>query len=181
MTSDSNPGFQPFRFAGCLYDIETKLCQFGARQYDASIGRWLSKDPILFDGGDTNLYGYVVQDPINRIDPLGTGPIAAGIVAGICAIADGCDVFNTLNMGAKITAEVSALQSSNKSLQEQLNSQCITDDRAAKIRSLMAENNVAIAQLAKLYGSSQSTGMNSMGFNSICAAASAAALLVGGI
>ena len=85
MTSDSNPGFQPFRFAGCLYDIETKLCQFGARQYDASIGRWLSKDPILFDGGDTNLYGYVLQDPINSIDPDGK------MAAQVPAIKIACD------------------------------------------------------------------------------------------
>jgi RHS repeat-associated protein len=76
--SDTNPGFTPFGFAGCLYDQDTKLCRFGARDYDASTGRWLSKDPILFGGGDTNLYGYVMQDPINFIDPSGLkgiGPI----------------------------------------------------------------------------------------------------------
>ncbi len=32
---DTNPGFQPFGFAGCLYDVDTKLCHFGAREYDA--------------------------------------------------------------------------------------------------------------------------------------------------
>src|SRR3989344_2468983 len=69
--SDTAPGFTPFGFAGCLYDVDTKLCRFGTRDYDASIGRWLSKDPILFAGGDTNLYGYVMQDPINLIDPNG--------------------------------------------------------------------------------------------------------------
>ena len=93
VTSDSNPGFQPFGFAGCLYDIETKLCQFGARQYDPSIGRWLTKDPILFDGGDTNLYGYVVQDPINFIDPTGLikyTPTAGGTVDGKTTAALSC-------------------------------------------------------------------------------------------
>lgn len=69
--SDTNPGFQPFGFAGCLYDQDTKLCRFGVRDYDPSIGRWLSKDPILFNGGDANLYGYVLQDPVNWIDPSG--------------------------------------------------------------------------------------------------------------
>ncbi len=82
--SDTAPGFTPFGFAGCLYDVDTKLCRFGARDYDASIGRWLSKDPIMFNGGDTNLYGYVLQDPINLIDPEGTNPLAiGGIVAWI--------------------------------------------------------------------------------------------------
>lgn len=32
---------------------------------------WLSKDPIRFNGGDINLYGYVVQGPINFVDPTG--------------------------------------------------------------------------------------------------------------
>jgi RHS repeat-associated protein len=68
---DTNPGFRPFGFAGGLYDTDTKLVKFGARDYDGRIGRWLSKDPIRFDGGDANLYGYVVQDPVNSIDPNG--------------------------------------------------------------------------------------------------------------
>jgi len=68
---DSNPGFQPFGFAGGIYDPDTKLTRFGARDYDAQTGRWTAKDPILFAGGDTNLYGYVLNDPINWVDPLG--------------------------------------------------------------------------------------------------------------
>lgn len=39
--------------------------------YDSETGRWTSKDPIRFDAGDSNLYGYVLQDPINMIDPSG--------------------------------------------------------------------------------------------------------------
>ncbi len=69
--SDSNPGFQPFAFAGGLYDSDTRLTHFGAREYDAELGRWTSSDPIGFAGGDSNLYGYVVQDPVNLIDPSG--------------------------------------------------------------------------------------------------------------
>ncbi|MCK5524937.1 MAG: hypothetical protein KAI83_17560, partial [Thiomargarita sp.] len=72
VTDDTNQGFQPFGFAGGLYDHETGLVRFGARDYDPEIGRWTTKDPILFDGGDTNLYGYVVNDPVNLIDPQGT-------------------------------------------------------------------------------------------------------------
>jgi RHS repeat-associated protein len=68
---DSNPGFQPFGFAGGIYDLDTKLTRFGARDYDSEVGRWTAKDPINFDGGDTNLFGYVLGDPVNFIDPLG--------------------------------------------------------------------------------------------------------------
>ncbi len=47
---DTNPGFVPFGFAGGLYEADTKLVRFGARDYDPQFGRWTSKDPILFGG-----------------------------------------------------------------------------------------------------------------------------------
>ncbi len=68
---DSSPGFQPFGYAGGLTDGRTGLVRFGARDYDPQTGRWTAKDPILFEGGDTNLYGYVLQDPVNLLDPTG--------------------------------------------------------------------------------------------------------------
>ena len=71
VTRDTSPGFQPFGFAGGLYDQDTKLLRFGARDYDAETGRWTAKDPIGFAGGDTNLYGYVLSDPVNWSDPSG--------------------------------------------------------------------------------------------------------------
>nr|WP_232463846.1 RHS repeat-associated core domain-containing protein [Methylovulum psychrotolerans] len=71
ITQDTNPGFQPFGYAGGLYDQHTKLVRFGARDYDAETGRWTAKDPIGFGGGDSNLYGYVLGDPVNWGDPLG--------------------------------------------------------------------------------------------------------------
>ncbi len=70
--SDSNPVLNiPFGFAGGLYDTDTKLTRFGYRDYDAETGKWTAKDPIEFDGGDTNLYGYVLGDPVNGVDPSG--------------------------------------------------------------------------------------------------------------
>ena len=68
---DTNPGFQPFGWAGGVRDTDTGLIRFGARDYDPDTGRWTSKDPIGFSGGDTNLYGYVLGDPVNLIDPTG--------------------------------------------------------------------------------------------------------------
>lgn len=70
--SDSNPSFKvPFGFAGGLYDSDTGLTRFGYRDYDAYTGKWTAKDPIGFEGGDTNLYGYVLGDPVNGFDPMG--------------------------------------------------------------------------------------------------------------
>jgi RHS repeat-associated protein len=68
---DTNPGFQPFGFAGGLYDGDTKLVHFGARDYDPQTGRWTAKDPTLYAGGQFNLYAYANNDPINEIDPSG--------------------------------------------------------------------------------------------------------------
>ncbi|QKT02700.1 RHS domain-containing protein [Ectothiorhodospiraceae bacterium 2226] len=69
---DSNPSFRlPFGFAGGLYDSDTGLIRFGYRDFDPDTGRWTARDPIGFAGGDTNLYGYVLGDPVNFIDPDG--------------------------------------------------------------------------------------------------------------
>jgi len=78
---DTNPGFQPFGFAGGIYDRDTGLVRFGARDYDPETGRWTAKDPIGFRGGDFNLYGYVFNDPINGIDPDGNSALI-GVVVG---------------------------------------------------------------------------------------------------
>ena len=70
--NDSAPSFKvPFGFAGGLYDPDTKLTHFGFREYDAFTGKWTAKDPLLFGGGDSNLYGYVLGDPVNLVDPWG--------------------------------------------------------------------------------------------------------------
>jgi RHS repeat-associated protein len=69
---DSNPSFKiPFGFAGGLHDTDTNLVHFGYREYDPYTGKWTTKDPIDFNGGDSNLYGYVLQDPVNLVDPEG--------------------------------------------------------------------------------------------------------------
>lgn len=101
VTLDSAPGFQPFGFAGGIYDQDTKLVRFGAREYNAETGRWTAKDPILFNGGDTNLYGYTNNDPVNFVDPKGKNPVlvAVGLGAAVGAVANvtGSYLAGTLN------------------------------------------------------------------------------------
>ncbi|MCD4779583.1 MAG: hypothetical protein K8S27_03405 [Candidatus Omnitrophica bacterium] len=79
----------PFGFAGGLYDFDTALIRFGARDYDPDIGRWTAKDPILFEGGDVDLMVYCGSDPVNFIDLSGNMAIADDILyvtAGAVAI-----------------------------------------------------------------------------------------------
>ncbi len=76
VTSSAPSGYPalPFGFAGGLYDPATGLVRFGARDYDATIGRWTSKDPIRFRGAQSNIYVYVGNDPVNTTDMRGTAP-----------------------------------------------------------------------------------------------------------
>jgi RHS repeat-associated protein len=86
-------GWMPQGFAGGLHDPDTGLVRFGARDYDPFVGRWTSKDSVLFDSEDgPNLYNYSLNDPINFVDLEGTNPAAAGALVfplgpaiGVCA------------------------------------------------------------------------------------------------
>jgi len=77
--SNSNPDFQPFAYAGGLYDSQTKLVRFGARDYDATSGRWICKDPIGFKGKVSNLFEYSINDPINLVDRNGKQTLSIGL------------------------------------------------------------------------------------------------------
>ncbi|MDO4857925.1 MAG: RHS repeat-associated core domain-containing protein [Thermoguttaceae bacterium] len=63
LTSGTNPLL--FGYTGKAFDPATNLQNNINRWYDATIGRWLSTDPIGFNGNDTNLYRYV-NNSINK-------------------------------------------------------------------------------------------------------------------
>jgi RHS repeat-associated protein len=106
--ADTNPGFSiPFGFAGGLYDKDTGLVRFGYRDYDPDTGRWTAKDPILFNGRDTDLYGYCLNDPVNYIDPNGkeligavVGAVGGAIVNGTYAYMNDKSVLDGALVGA---------------------------------------------------------------------------------
>ena len=60
----------PYLFTGRRYDPETGLYYYRARYYDAESGRFLQVDPIGYAGG-INLYAYVINNPLNFVDPWG--------------------------------------------------------------------------------------------------------------
>ena len=60
----------PFRFSTKYQDDETDLLYYGYRYYNASTGRWLSRDPLDERGGK-NLLSFVANNPVSYIDRLG--------------------------------------------------------------------------------------------------------------
>jgi RHS repeat-associated protein len=96
---------QPFAFTGREYDSESGLYFYRARYYDPKAGRFLTKDPIGFAGGDVNLFRMVQNNPVNFIDPSGLAnfgelyiklvekPFSPFIVAGGAVVSGGAVAF----------------------------------------------------------------------------------------
>lgn len=59
MLIDTNPSVQSAGEAVGLYAADSGPVRFGARDYAPSVGRRTGKDPILFGGGDSNLYDFL--------------------------------------------------------------------------------------------------------------------------
>jgi RHS repeat-associated protein len=61
-----------YRYTGREFDAETGLYYYRARYFDTNSGRFIGQDPIGFASGDgSNLYSYVKNRPVDRVDPLG--------------------------------------------------------------------------------------------------------------
>jgi RHS repeat-associated protein len=69
-TESGTGALTDFGFTGHYLDRPSGLNLPLHRGYAPSIGRWLARDPIGIRGG-FNLYGYVRNDPVELVDPLG--------------------------------------------------------------------------------------------------------------
>jgi RHS repeat-associated protein len=68
VTQDTQPGFQPFGFAGGLYDADTGLVRFGVRDYDAETGRWTTLEK------NARVSAYALNNPIEQLAKLSPSP-----------------------------------------------------------------------------------------------------------
>ena len=73
---------QPYQFSTKRYFADVGLNYYGYRFYSPPLGRWMNRDP-LGEAGGLNLYGFVLNNPVNFVDPYGlvdVGP--TGFVGG---------------------------------------------------------------------------------------------------
>jgi RHS repeat-associated protein len=70
-TNSSGSLTNSFQYTAREFDPETGLYYYLGRYYDPNSGRFLSEDPLGYDGGDTNFYAYVFDSPSNAVDPSG--------------------------------------------------------------------------------------------------------------
>lgn len=69
-----------YGFTGQKRDATANLMFYGARYYDAALGRFIQPDTIVpnpMDPQSLNRYSYVRNNPVNRIDPTGHEDCAA--------------------------------------------------------------------------------------------------------
>ena len=106
----------PYTYTGREFDIESGLYYYRARYYDPRIGRFTQADPIGFQGGDTNFYAYVANNPVNFTDAFGlvaSSPGLAGSISGAVGlgglIAEGIQSFCGTNGGQRTSSRNFAL------------------------------------------------------------------------
>ena len=76
VSSNGNSTAQKFGFGGKELNEELGLQwhDFDARNYDASLGRWMNIDPLADSFYDWSPYNFVYNNPLKFVDPTGMGP-----------------------------------------------------------------------------------------------------------
>ncbi len=96
----------PFAFTSREMDDED-LYFYRARYYDPTTGRFLSEDPMGFHASDFNFYRYVLNNPVNFVDPFGYGFFEfVGYVAAGAGIAIAAPVLGATAAGGAVAGGV---------------------------------------------------------------------------
>jgi len=107
LTASTGTLTNPFQFTGREFDAETGLRYYRFRYFDPTVGRFVSEDPIGFDGG-INFYLYVQNNPSLLIDPFGLSSMTFNRANGSLTLYD-----KDGNVVAVCTAANNTTRSSN--------------------------------------------------------------------
>jgi len=99
-----------YRFSSKEIEPKSGIYYYGYRYYEPNLQRWLNRDPIQESGG-LNLYGFVGNGPINRVDPL-----------GLFVAANSADYYASGQAAADAMQEGAALGDALNSLAQSVNS-----------------------------------------------------------
>ena len=88
--TDAPPVSTSYGFTGREKDNESGMLYYRARYYMPEIGRMLQKDPdpgkLNITASVINAYAYVMNNPINLLDPTGRGWFGLGFIGALVAI-----------------------------------------------------------------------------------------------
>ena len=140
-----------YGYSGREYDNETGLYYYRNRYYDPDLGRFISEDPIDFNGGDANLYRYVGNGPANGTDPFGLlfdeeGALMQGIARTATSAANAAPTLADL----AVTSEETGFLATGLDLQYGFSFAKIFSSKlimAAAVVALMEGDNVTEVQL----------------------------------
>jgi RHS repeat-associated protein len=96
----------PYRFSGKEWHAASGLYDYGFRQYQPNLQRWLNQDPIQELGG-FNLYGFVGNSPPNYVDSYGMLYGGAAVVGK--GLAEAAVAEETATAGAGLAGPIGAV------------------------------------------------------------------------
>ena len=91
---------QPYKYNGKELDMKAGLnwYDYGARHYDAALGRFTTQDPLAKDYYATSLYGYCLNNPVKFVDPDGSSTLVMQNSDGTYRVVGGNLDDNDLNI-----------------------------------------------------------------------------------